>query len=525
MNRSTAEVEGRAIELWERRHNLDADERAELEGLPAPFRAALFANEARRAGRRDEALDLATRAIPATVEPSVWRGILLRLQAAILADLRLTDQAVAANTAAQDNARAVGDDLGLASCLQDLATYPHQGLPRVFALLAEARELAVGCGAQDLVDLIDFNRAWFRMERGGDADEYMAEFERVEQRSADIWPDLSAEARACRVRAAATAGDLALARELAADLPDESRIDDEETRTAIACARAWVLADDGRTDEASEVLHRWLPTVTEERRIDLLTTLSDVLAHAGRYADAWRASQQLVQVTRQNADSLGSGQARALEVWYRTRLAEDATRHEQARADELEAALAELQDAHEQIRELSQRDLLTGLHNRGHLLTLGEAALRQAGPGAPVAIALVDIDGFKRINDDFGHRAGDAVLTTLAEVSRRHLDPADIAARYGGEEFVVIRPVGVRPEQPLADDLRAIGSTFGRIDFAEHGEPGPRRVTLSGGVVHVTGGTLDDALHAADLLMYEAKRAGRNRLLVDVTEVCEHQQG
>lgn len=514
---STADaVEQRALELWARRHNLSAAEYAEVDQLPEPARTAFRCTDARRAGRRDEALALATRAIPQTRDPSVWRGHLLRLQGAILADLRLSEQAVAANTQAQSNARAVGDDLGLACCLQDLATYPHQPIERVLELLAEAREIAVGARIHDLVILIDFNLAWYASEMGRPEPEVIAAYAAVEAAAGDVWPDLAAEARACQVRLAAQSGDLRRARELAAALPDESQISDEDTRTAVACARAWVLADEGRVDDADEMLRRWLPTVTEDRRIDLLTTRSAVLAHAGRYAEAWRASQYLVQVTKENADSLGSAQARALEVWYRTRIAEDATRREQARADELEQALAELREAHERIRELSTRDILTGLHNRAHLMTAGEEALAEASPGRPVAVSLADIDSFKTINDSFGHRTGDDVLVALADVARELLDPRDICARHGGEEFVVIRPAGVRPEVDLGADLRAVGRSFGRRDFgAEHGT-GPHRVTLSGGLVHVTGGSLEEALHAADQLMYVAKRAGGNRLVSDI---------
>lgn len=147
------------------------------------------------------------------------------------------------------------------------------------------------------------------------------------------------------------------------------------------------------------------------------------------------------------------------------------------------------------LRDEATRDHLTGLLNRRTL----DQRLGQLRAGA--AVALVDLDHFKRLNDGEGHAAGDAVLVAFGRVIRRHLRNDDIAGRYGGEEFVVALP------DAAAAALRIRLVDIGRSWVAVR----PFPVSFSAGVsvVSTSGG---EALVAADQALYRAKSLGRNRI-------------
>ncbi|MDQ1250352.1 MAG: hypothetical protein QG597_4731 [Actinomycetota bacterium] len=149
------------------------------------------------------------------------------------------------------------------------------------------------------------------------------------------------------------------------------------------------------------------------------------------------------------------------------------------------------------------RDALTGLWNRRSL----ELALNRAAAGD--SIALVDLDHFKRVNDTFGHAAGDEVLSTFARFVRRRLRHLDIVGRLGGEEFVIIYP-----DAPLAEAAQWLCQVR-----AEWASEAPYATTFSAGVASVPGEDETSgerpgqvALALADALMYQAKTAGRNRV-------------
>ena len=163
----------------------------------------------------------------------------------------------------------------------------------------------------------------------------------------------------------------------------------------------------------------------------------------------------------------------------------------------------------------AQHDALTGLPNRAAI----EAALRQAledarhgGPG--FAVAIIDIDHFKQVNDTHGHHAGDAVLRSLAERLRLGMRAFDRVGRFGGEEFVLLLP-GL--------DAVAAGAVLERLreSMARTRIPLPQgdvAVTISAGLVASPAGAthaLEDLLAEADRRLYAAKRAGRNRVVAD----------
>jgi diguanylate cyclase (GGDEF)-like protein len=159
------------------------------------------------------------------------------------------------------------------------------------------------------------------------------------------------------------------------------------------------------------------------------------------------------------------------------------------------------------LEQLATTDSLTGLANRRAMAREIDAAIALGHrTGQPVALAIIDLDHFKRINDRHGHAAGDAVLVQVAQRLGRHLRAADRLARWGGEEFVLLAPATTASAcTQLCERLRR---DIASAEFS-HGDP----VTLSAGVSALAAG--DDAaqwLARADEALYAAKAGGRNRV-------------
>jgi diguanylate cyclase (GGDEF)-like protein len=174
----------------------------------------------------------------------------------------------------------------------------------------------------------------------------------------------------------------------------------------------------------------------------------------------------------------------------------------------LHAQRADLEHALEQIRLLATRDDLTGLSNRRHMNELmAVEKARQRRTGQPMAVALLDIDFFKRINDTYGHAGGDLVLKTFAQLTRDSLRNTDVMGRWGGEEFLLLLP-GTRAEEAL-QGVERMRSQLARLS-ADAIAPG-LRVTFSAGVTEIArGDELEAAIERADQAMYRAKVQGRN---------------
>lgn len=161
------------------------------------------------------------------------------------------------------------------------------------------------------------------------------------------------------------------------------------------------------------------------------------------------------------------------------------------------------------VKELAEKDGLTGLLNRRELLRRAEGALAQAHEhGAPLAAILFDIDHFKRFNDTYGHAIGDEVLRLVARSASDAVREADLLGRYGGEEFTVVLPQSdARAALEVAERLRALLAATA-LQTEAHGA---LAVTISVGVACCDPGeALDALLHRADLALYESKRRGRN---------------
>ncbi len=266
--------------------------------------------------------------------------------------------------------------------------------------------------------------------------------------------------------------------------------------------------------------------------------LARAAADAGDWREAYEQqtrSRAIVQgLLRQQVDNRFAAmkaqfdsevRERELQVLQRENLAAERTVAAQQRSAQLQvvavvlaSALAvllgaiawRLHHARRQMAALAMTDELTGLPNRRQALAAVESLL---AAGDPAALLILDIDHFKRINDQHGHAVGDAVLRAVAEAWRRALPPAVTLGRLGGEEFVaVIGGVGLDDGKALGEQLR---QTIANLDLpALRGTP---RLTTSVGVTAlVSGDNVADALARADTALYRAKEAGRDRVEAQV---------
>ncbi len=178
-----------------------------------------------------------------------------------------------------------------------------------------------------------------------------------------------------------------------------------------------------------------------------------------------------------------------------------------------------LQDALEEeallrVHQSALHDRLTGVYNRGVFDDrLGTELANSQLRGTPLALLLLDIDHFKRLNDSLGHQAGDAVLRAVAESVQGVIRKEDVLARYGGEEFaVILRIVSRRSASVMAERVR---SAVEELRTAWQGQE--IASTVSVGVAHVPRGDTINAeglVQAADGALYRAKREGRNRVII-----------
>ena len=184
---------------------------------------------------------------------------------------------------------------------------------------------------------------------------------------------------------------------------------------------------------------------------------------------------------------------------------------------ELDRANRELEERRRELLQLSRTDGLTGLANRRHfderLVTEFSRAQRYR---APLACLMLDLDHFKRVNDQWGHGFGDVVLRQVAEVARRAVRDVDLVARYGGEELVALLPETGLAEAVLVGERVRAGVEGLRLSARGDGRATAVHCTASVGVAAYPGPGIDSAaglVAAADACLYSAKEGGRNRVV------------
>jgi diguanylate cyclase len=225
----------------------------------------------------------------------------------------------------------------------------------------------------------------------------------------------------------------------------------------------------------------------------------------GRYADVIGKAdtlESLAGVVREMVEESRTVQALVQQTQARLREEHARAHGLTARVNELEAEMRRLSD------EVSTDQLTQVANRRGLLLAFDAERARHERTGAALAIGLLDIDNFKRLNDELGHGAGDEALKSLAARVEQALRPTDHVARYGGEEFVVLLPDTVVDEgQEILTRLQR--SLTGGLFMHESRQV---FVTFSAGVTaYRSGERVEEALERADQALYEAKRTGKNR--------------
>lgn len=168
----------------------------------------------------------------------------------------------------------------------------------------------------------------------------------------------------------------------------------------------------------------------------------------------------------------------------------------------------------QRLRRQSILDRLTGLLNRAYFDDRVQVEMSRAERyGHPLALALIDLDRFKRVNDTLGHAAGDEVLRTFATTLRSSFRASDIVSRYGGEEFVVLLPEATAVEAiAKIDSLR---DAFAHVPVALRDTTDPVQLTFTAGVAAYPrdGADPESLLHAADVRLLRGKQEGRNRVV------------
>jgi diguanylate cyclase len=228
----------------------------------------------------------------------------------------------------------------------------------------------------------------------------------------------------------------------------------------------------------------------------------------GRYAAVIEESDSLESLTGVVREMVAESRA----VQSLVQQTQERLQEEHSKATDLTQRVTELEDEMKRLSDEVSTDQLTQIANRRGLMQAFEVErARLERNGGELSIGLLDIDNFKRLNDELGHSAGDEALKSLAAVVSKTLRPTDRVARYGGEEFVVLLPEtpAAEGEQVLTRLQRSLtGGLFMHKDKQIF-------VTFSAGVTgYRMAERIEDSLERADQALYEAKRTGKNRTCI-----------
>lgn len=267
--------------------------------------------------------------------------------------------------------------------------------------------------------------------------------------------------------------------------------------------------------DVSEQLLQTMQTQQDERRAELrrlVALVRDTVQLLVGDGDAF-SSDISQAATRFNAllrinDVQQLKQRLTAEVGDLQRLATARQQQWRQTVEMFEARIVSLEKQLVAVQHEASLDAVTGIANRRHF----EQALREALQSTPreFIVAVLDIDDFKTVNDTGGHAAGDAVLQSVAQALKSAVRKHDLVARLGGDEFAILgRTVSLRDAEPRIKSIVANVATL--PTNLEH----PARVSVSCGLAeYCAGDTLESLLRRADQALYEAKRHGKNRVVV-----------
>jgi diguanylate cyclase len=250
-----------------------------------------------------------------------------------------------------------------------------------------------------------------------------------------------------------------------------------------------------------------LITVFVERLSEMSTSATGYHERIGGYA-----------ARLERADALNDLQSIVADLVSDTRSVQvDMMRHSdeivevRKQADQAENRVRQLEAELEQVSEQVREDQLTGTLNRRGLDDAMQREISRAQrKRTPMCVAILDLDNFKKLNDTYGHQAGDDALVHLANVVRKTLRPTDTVARFGGEEFVIV--FAETDEKQAVEAMRRLQRELTKRFFLHDNER--LLITFSAGVAVLKGNETQDAILArADKAMYQAKLQGKNRVV------------
>lgn len=202
------------------------------------------------------------------------------------------------------------------------------------------------------------------------------------------------------------------------------------------------------------------------------------------------------------------------QIMQDTRAMAKSTQDAQARMQESNLEIARMREELEAVKETAEKDALTGLKNRGTFDKYINEVVHENNGQEPQHLIMLDIDHFKRINDNFGHLVGDRVIRYVSALMRQIFGEDQHVARYGGEEFaVVIKNKSIDETFQLAEKVR-IAMANSKLQRKDSGET-IGQVTISSGISTLhTGDTVDAFIERADKALYTAKDTGRNKVVI-----------
>jgi diguanylate cyclase (GGDEF)-like protein len=260
--------------------------------------------------------------------------------------------------------------------------------------------------------------------------------------------------------------------------------------------RALMLAKHGdrdgaiaRLEEAKNRFEDRTPLLLEGL---VLESLAELMAQAGRHAEAFALQKSYMKVHERRLGLGTKARYYAVQIRYE---------------------LNRLRDERDRAREEALRDPLTGLYNRRYLDSVLAALISLFGrTGQPLAVAMVDLDNFKKVNDEFGHLFGDEVLRTVARVFTEGTRAGDVVCRYGGEEFCLLFP-----NSSVDDAVVRVSALLEatRTATTKLGDVTMKGVTFSAGVSGFPedGENTKALIDAADRMLYSGKDQGRARVM------------
>ncbi|MBY6218219.1 sensor domain-containing diguanylate cyclase [Qipengyuania aquimaris] len=260
----------------------------------------------------------------------------------------------------------------------------------------------------------------------------------------------------------------------------------------------------GYDEDAQPNLEDWFDLHHEDDRARVRSFIVEATSHALPFAFEARIRRTSGEIVHIDCRGEAEADAKGRVVALFGTIMDVSERAETMR--QLEAARARAEREAAEVRNLAETDPLTGMPNRRCILAnLAEAMDASEITGEPLSVAMIDIDHFKRVNDEFGHGVGDKVIKQVADILCDEAKDSDTVGRIGGEEFLFVFPR--RRAGDLCVRCEAIKERILAADWEE-----PVEITLSIGVAELaTGWDERDLMRAADRALYEAKRAGRNQ--------------